>query len=92
MDGGNERGNAERGGNSAFGVKPRGGGLFHYSHSLLNPHLNTPVCTGCARCGKFYSEWEGLKTLFLMEKRWIQEKRGVGKKGVREPYSFGVPS
>lgn len=64
-----------------FGVQPRKG-LFHYSLTgLLNPILNTPVCTDCVHCSKFYSKREELKFLFLIEKRWMYEKGDWGRKG-----------
>lgn len=73
VDGGNEGGNAAKGGISAFWSKAKGR-FIPLLTCLVNPILNTPVCTDCVHCCKFYSEWEGLKILFLIEKRWIYEK------------------
>lgn len=81
VDGGNERGNAEKGGNSAFWSKAKGRRFIPLLTCLLNPILNTPVCTGCVHCSKYYSEWEGLKILFLMEKRWLFEKGSGEERG-----------
>lgn len=73
VDGGNGSGNAAKGGISALwsNAKAR---FIALLTQLLNPILNTPVCTDCVHCGKLYSEREGLKFLFLIEKRWMYEK------------------
>lgn len=76
VGGGNERGNAEKEGNSAFWNKAKGRRFIPLLTCLLNPILNTPACTGCVHCSEFYSEWERLKILFLMEKRWLYENSG----------------
>lgn len=79
-DGGNEGGNAAKEGISAFWSKAKGR-FIPLLTCLLNPILNTRVCTDCVHCGKFYSEREGLKILFLIEKRWIYEKGDWEEKG-----------